>query len=417
MHTLIKCAVSILLATGVLHANPETLDSTVSYHGLLEEYRDKLVEVENQSPFISKKTLLGSGILISPDGYVVTTKALLSGLERVTLRYDRHHLPITAKVVAREEGSDLALLKAHADQAFPYLKIEASQKVKTGDVVFILFRAPELGMRKGIVTSVRSGVIVTDIPALTDTFGALLVDPAGNFLGLVSKQLSSQNRYATALTAKYLAQSAARLIKEDRRVHGFFGMSLGDLSPSQYGLYGTDKGALVTSVDTNMSADRAGLKKGDLIISLNQQRVASRKAFSESLYEAKAEDNVTIGYIRNRLQKTLTMSLPVVDQSILNPHVFVHRGMVVEDISPDIRSLRGLPSYLKGVYVSLVMPGSLSEKRGIRPGDVVIQVGTKSIDDLAAFKANVGKSARERLFIYRDGWNFIRLLVEEEKKK
>ena len=111
------------------------------------------------------------------------------------------------------------------------------------------------------------------------------------------------------------------------------------------------------------------------------------------------------------------MSLPVVDQSILNPHVFVHRGMVVEDISPDIRSLRGLPSYLKGVYVSLVMPGSLSEKRGIRPGDVVIQVGTKSIDDLAAFKANVGKSARERLFIYRDGWNFIRLLVEEEKKK
>ena len=417
MYTFLKtCFICLLCAVG-LQANPEVLDSTVSYHGLLERYQDKLIQVENQSPFISKKSILGSGVLVSPDGYAITTETIISGMERVTLRYSHSHLPVTAKVVAREKSIDLALLKVRVDQALPYLKIGTTHKLRTGDVIFILFRSPELGMRKGIVTSAQKGVVVTDIPALSDTFGALLVDGEGNFLGLVSKELSVQNRYTTAVTAKYLAESSAAMMKQDRTVHGFFGMSVDDLSPSQYGVYGTDKGTLVTSVDTNRSAERAGLKKGDLIVSVNKLRVGGRKAFSESLYEAKAEDNVTIGYIRNRLQKELTMRLPIVDQSVLNPNVFVHRGMVVEDITPDIRSMRGLPPYLKGVYVLLVMPGSLAEKRGIRPGDVIIQLGTKTIDDLASFKEYAGKSARERLFIYRDGWNFIRLLAEEEKKK
>lgn len=407
----------LCLVTVGLNAGSKTGAEPLSYHNLLERYKEKIVQVENQSPFISKETLLGNGIVVSPDGYIVTTDAMLSAMERVTLRLGQNPVPLTAQVVGRNKGADLALLKARPEEALPYLKLEKRTSTKVGDRTFLLFRGPNPGMRHGIVTSSREGIIISDIPVSGDIYGGVMIDVSGRFLGIISKKFSLQNRYATAVSAAHMARSVKALSKAHRTVHGFFGMSLDDLASSQYGIYGTDRGALITSVDSNKTAERAGLKKGDLIVRINGKRVTDREVFSEALYDAKAEDNVTIGYVRNRLHKEVEVRLPLVDQSVLNPNVFVHRGLVVEDISPAIRSMRELPPYLKGVYVTLVMPGSVAEARGLHPGDVIIQVGTKTIGDLSSFKANIGKSSRERLFIYRDGWNIIKLLAEEEKKK
>lgn len=417
MHVVLKTLALLLLSGTAVIANPGLADVPVSYHGLLEQHKGVIVQVENQSPFISRETVLGSGIAISADGYVITSESLVSRMERVTLRYSHDQMPVSAMVVGRDKGIDLALLKVRGDKALPYLKVGPGQTLRVGDRLFFLFRSPQLGMRHGIASSVEGGVIVSDHPLSPDMFGAMVTTDDGKLLGIVSKHLSIKNRYMTLITADYIARSAKALMKEDRTVYGFFGMSLNDLAPSQYGIYGTDRGALITAIEANASAERAGLKKGDLLVSINGSRINGRKAFSESLYEAKAEDNVTIGFVRNRLNKRVTMRLPVVDQSILNPNAFVHRGLVVEAITPAIRSMQGLPPYLKGVYVSLVMPGSLAERRGFRAGDVIIQLGTKTIDGMAAFKEYAGRSARERIFIYRNGWNFIKLLAEEEEKK
>ncbi len=385
-------------------------DTPVSYHGLLERFKSKIMQVENQSPFISDKSVLGSGVLLSADGYLLTSGAVISGQERVTLRGLHNPMPFTAQVVARSSGSDTALVKMDPDEAVEYLKTDKTYRPQIGEMVFILFQAPHLGMRRGIVTSLYNGLVVTDMAPTPDTYGALMVDGKGRLIGIVSKRFSREKGYVTTASAEQIVADAKAMMKEDRTVNGFFGMSVTDLAPSLYGFYGIDRGALITAVDANMSADREGLKKGDLIVSLNGKRIADRKAFSQSLYEAKAEDNVTIGYVRNRLHKTLTMRLPVVDQSVLNPNVYVHKGLIVEELTPAIRTMREFPPYLKGVYVALVMPGTIAEAKGVRPGDVIIQVGTKTIADLAAFKGCVSKSARERIFIYRDGWNFIKLL-------
>jgi S1-C subfamily serine protease len=238
----------------------------------------------------------------------------------------------------------------------------------------------------------------------------LLLNSRGELAGLVSRRDSAQYGSAAAVGAKPFWSVLKRLINEHRVVSSFFGISVDDLTPDLYGLYGTDRGALVTGVDANMSGDTAGLKKGDLIVSLNERFFKNKREFSELMYTFKPDQNLSIGFVRNRVHKSTRMRLSAIDQSLLNPNAFSHKGMVVESLTDAQRQAYGLPEYLKGVFVLLVEPGSPAEENGLRSKDVIIQVNTKTIDDMNTFKASVEKEKKERFFIYRDGWNFIKLL-------
>jgi Do/DeqQ family serine protease len=394
-----------------------------------------------QMPRAPRQRGLGSGVIVTQDGYVLTNNHVIDSADdiRVELNDGRS---FKAKVVGADKPSDLALLKVE-QEGLPTLPLGNSDAVQTGDVVLAVGNPLGIGqtVTMGIISakgrSTGSGdgsyedFLQTDAPINHGNSGGALVNTRGELVGINSQIVSPGDGnigIGFAIPAN-MARHVMDQLKTDGRVRrSQLGVTVQPLTSDMADSLGLKdvNGVIVSSVTPGSSADKAGVKRGDVIKSFNGQPVSDFNALRNRVADATPGSEASVVVVRDGSEKSLTAKLDEAsgsrtarssDNSTSEDHGAL--GIMVAPLSPDMASQAGLERGAKGVMVRDVDPDGRAADAGIQAGDIILEVnrqGVGSVDDL---RSAVRRSAdKPTLLLVRrnagDDWRDIYVTVRPE---
>jgi serine protease Do len=347
---------------------------------------------------------IGSGVIISPDGYIVTNNHVVDGSMdmRVTLN-DRRVL--NAKLVGVDKLTDLAVIKVDA-RDLPSIAWGDSAKLKPGETV-LAFGSPfgyfRNSVTRGIVSAVNrenpyrddarkpGGYIQTDAAINPGNSGGALVNAHGELVGINTFIISNSGSFAGAgfaIPSQLVRATAEQLIKSGVVHHGYLGVSLNDVTPANASFFNlkTATGAIAAQVTPDSPASRAGLKNGDVIDSLNGEKIENGSALQVAVSEIAPGTTIELGVLRNGNPQTLKVQVGEFhkDAEVANDGDAAapqkgKLGLAVAELTPDVRQQLHIPSQVNGVAVESVRPASPAEDAGLTPGDVILEVDRQPV--------------------------------------
>jgi serine protease Do len=359
---------------------------------------------------------LGSGVIVTADGYIVTNNHVVDGADtvRVSMQDGRE---FTAKVIGKDADSDVAVVKIDGS-GLPYVNFGNSDSVEVGDIVLAMGNPFGIGqtVTMGIVGATHRNTaerieqyedfIQTDAAINPGNSGGALVSVKGELIGIntaiVSRGGGNQG-VGFAIPAKTAHNVMDQLVKNGKVSRGRMGVTIQSMNSSiskQFGFRGMN-GALVGDVEAGSPAERAGLKAGDIITEVNGSRVADSadlrvriaglnpgaaaklKVFRDG---ADREVNVTLGSQPGE-ERASNGSGPT---GFDGPKL----GLSVEPASQSGRNRSS------GLVITSVAQGSAAEEAGLRTGDVILEVNRKAVGDPAEFQKIVRGSADEAILLY-----------------
>ncbi len=354
---------------------------------------------------------LGSGVIISPDGYIVTNNHVIDGADEVLIAFDDGR-ELKAKVVGRDPQTDLAVVKVDA-RDLPAVTFADSAKIEVGDRVLAIGNPFGIGetVTTGIVSakSRRAGLgldyedfVQTDAAINPGNSGGALVDIDGRLIGINTAILSRSGGFqgvGLAVPANLVNQVVDGLVRHGKVVRGYLGVGAQDITPTLAETLSLDgrKGALVSDVQPNSPAAKAGIKNGDVIVAVNGEPIEDSNRLTFRVGAIAPGTKVDLGIVREGEEKTLTVTtaerpahasrshrggpapeeLARHDEGVLN-------GVTVDDLRPQNRAQLNLPARLKGALITEVEPDSAAARAGLRPGDVILEINRQPVDSAAA---------------------------------
>jgi serine protease Do len=357
---------------------------------------------------------IGSGIIISPDGYIVTNNHVVDGAMqvRVTLN-DRRILP--AKVIGVDKLNDLAVIKIDAKN-LPSIAWGDSTKLHPGQTV-LAFGSPfgyfQFSVTRGIVSALNRPNPYTDDPRKPGDFiqtdaainpgnsGGPLVDSHGELVGINTFIISGNGSFAGAgfaIPAQIVRTSAEQLIKTGAVHHGYLGITMNDVTPENAGFFNLPDaaGAIVSQVTPDSPAGHAGLKSGDVLRELNGNRIANGGALQVAVSQVTPGTSISIGILRDGKPETVQVkvgefhaSTEVADNSGATPHQGGKLGLAMSNLTPEMRQQLNVPSEVSGAAIQSVRPGSAAEDAGLTPGDLILEVNRHRVDSADKFVSEV----------------------------
>ena len=347
---------------------------------------------------------LGSGVIISDDGYVATNNHVIEDADTVTVTLTDNR-EYRASVVGRDPQTDLALLKIEASE-LPALTFGDSSQVAVGDRVLAIGNPYGLGgtVTTGIVsaTSRRAGLglayedfIQTDAAINPGNSGGALVDLEGRLIGLNTAILSRSGGFqgiGLAVPADLVRHVVNSLAANGEVIRGFLGVTVQGLTPALARSFDLEnsQGALVSEVTPNSPAAAAGLKSGDIITTVGGNPVADSARLSLAIAQTTPGQKVELEILRDGKRQTVTAQVDAQpdskggrgpgglsraapnDEGVLN-------GVAVADL--DVRSRRQfeIPGRIQGALITEVDPTSASARAGLRPGDVILEINRQPV--------------------------------------
>jgi serine protease Do len=352
---------------------------------------------------------IGSGIIISPDGYIVTNNHVIDGAVqiRVTL-HDRRVL--NAKLIGADKLTDLAVIKVDAND-LPSIAWGDSSKLKPGQTV-LAFGSPfgyfQFSVTRGIVSAVDrpnpyrddarkpGGYIQTDAAINPGNSGGALVNAHGELVGINTFIISNSGSFAGAgfaIPSQIVRATAEQLIKTGAVHHGYLGISLQDVTPENASFFNLKEatGAIVAQVTPDSPASRAGLKNGDVIDQLNGQKVINGGALQVAISQDMPGTTIALGVLRNGGAQTLSVKVgefhkdaEMASNGDASPQKG-KLGLAVAELTPDVRQQLHIPSQVQGVAVENVRPASPADDAGLAPGDVILEVNRQPVTSADQF--------------------------------
>ena len=363
---------------------------------------------------------IGSGVILSPDGYIGTTAHVVQGARRIRIRLQGLEKratatssqalgPLDAKLVGLDRQTDLAVLKIDMT-GLPALPLADSDLLKQGQVVFA-FGSP-LGLENSVTMGVVSATarqidpdnpaiyIQTDAPINPGNSGGPLVDVDGHVVGIntfILTQSGGNEGLGFAIPSN-VVRNVYDQIRTEGHVHrGQIGVFLRTITPDlAEGLHlPVNRGVLVEDVVPGTPAEKAGLKPGDVITSAGGKPVDNVREFTQVLYSYRIGQDAKIGVLHDG--KEASLSIPVMERSddpmrfadlVAGPDNLVNRlGVVGVNVTGEVKELLGnnmrIPS---GVLVAARTPTSTLLGEGPQPGDVIHALNGVPIKDLAQLK-------------------------------
>ncbi len=362
---------------------------------------------------------IGSGVIISADGYIVTNNHVVDGAKdiKVTL-HDRRIL--NGKVVGVDKLTDLAVVKVNAHD-LPFISWGDSSKLEPGQTV-LAFGSPfgylQFSVTRGIVSAVNrpdpfakdahrpGGFIQTDAAINPGNSGGPLVDAHGQVVGvnnMIYTNTGSFEGAGFAIPSQIARNVTQQIIAHGHVDHGFVGIAMNDVTPDNAHFFGLkdSSGAIVADVSPDSPASRAGLKQGDVITSLNGQKVTNSGALQVDVSQVAPGDKIALGVLRNGQPTTVNVTVgtynPNGAQVASNEGAGQNNGklgLAVGDLTQDARQQLQVPQSVQGAVVEQVRPASPAEDAGLQPGDVVLQVNRKPTDSASQFVSEVHGSGQ-----------------------
>ncbi len=340
---------------------------------------------------------LGSGVIISSNGYIVTNNHVVDGADTLTVTLsDGREFP--AKVVGRDPLTDIAVVKVDAKD-LPAITFADSSKTEVGDRVLAIgnpFGIGETvtsgivsatGRQVGILADVKGyeNFIQTDAAINPGNSGGALIDIDGRLVGINTAILSHSGGFqgvGLAVPADMVSQVAGNLVEHGKVLRGFLGVNIQRITPEladSFGLKSRD-GALVAEVLPNGPAAKAGVQSGDVITSMNGEKVTDPTKVQLAVADLAPGSKIDLDVLRNgRIEHLTAMASerpgPNKAEAVADSDdTGVLNGVAVGDIDSDTRQRAEIPQGLKGALITNVDPGSAAARAGLQAGDVILEL-------------------------------------------
>ncbi|WP_300361530.1 DegQ family serine endoprotease [Hydrogenimonas sp.] len=368
---------------------------------------------------------LGSGVIVTKDGYIITNNHVVDGADEVHVTLPGSTKEYTAKIVGTDPKTDVAVIKIDAKN-LPAIKMGDSDTLKTGDLVFAIGNPFGVGesVSQGIISALGKdsmginqyeNFIQTDAAINPGNSGGALVDSRGVLIGINSAILTrsgANNGIGFAIPVNMVKRVATQLIEHGKVEYGYLGVSISDLDPKLRKIYKNKEGAVVLNVDPDTPAQKAGLKRGDLIVKVDDKPIKDASDLKNVIGAIPPGKEVKITYERNKKLETVKVKLAKFPDSKISIEGDrgVVGGLTLQNLTPQIRNQLGIPDDIEGVIVSEVKQGSDADKAGFMPGDIIIQIEDTMIKNVGDVEKAMKKySGKKRVYINRRG--MIRILV------
>jgi serine protease Do len=349
----------------------------------------------------------GSGFFVSPDGYIVTNNHVVEGADKITVRTNDDR-ELKATLVGRDPATDLAVVKVQGS-GYPFVSWEDRAKPRVGDWVVAVGNPFNLGgtATAGIVSALArpqisgSGYVdymQIDAPINRGNSGGPSFDLYGRVVGVNSAIFSPSGGSVGIgfdIPADVAAQVTKQLIAHGKVTRGYIGATVQDITPEIADSLGVKarSGALVADVTPDGPSAQAGLKSGDLVLSVDGQPITSASDLTRKVGVAHPGDAIRLQVRRDGHVQELTV------RSGLRPS---ERQLAENDLSPAAPGAKsgslGLmvsPNKGGGLTVEQVSPTSDAAQKGVRPGDVIEQVAGKRVNTAADVHAAVAAAKAE----------------------
>jgi serine protease Do len=375
--------------------------------------------IPNIGPQKKKTHSLGSGVIISQNGYIVTNNHVVEGADEIIVTLIGQDKEYTAKVIGLDPKTDLAVIKIEASK-LNAAKFGNSEKLQEGDLVFAIGNPFGVGgsVTQGIISALnKSGIglnqyenfIQTDASINPGNSGGALVDSRGALIGINSAILSrsgGNNGIGFAIPSKMVANIAVSLIEDGRIDRGYIGVSISDLTSELKEVYKSEGGAFILNVEKNSPASRAGLKLGDLVVEIDGKTIKNANDLKTIVGNKTPGKTIKIKYERDSKIISANIVLANMDQS-LNPATKMAyiQGLNLEELTDQVRARYQIPSHIKGVFVSGVKTGSHANKLGFMPGDIIVQVDQTSIENFDDVEKALEGKKKKIVFVNRNGYH------------
>ncbi|MBX9760021.1 MAG: Do family serine endopeptidase [Beijerinckiaceae bacterium] len=356
----------------------------------------------------------GSGFIISADGYVVTNNHVVQNASDVTLGLDDGRT-VRAKVIGTDEKTDLALLKIEEQGNYPFTDWEDGVP-RIGDWVLAVGNPFGLGgtVTAGIISARGRDIgagpyddfLQIDAPVNRGNSGGPTFDLHGRVVGVNTAIYSPSGGsvgIGFAIPASVARDVIAQLRENGSVSRGYIGVQIQAITPEiadSLGLRGNN-GALIAETQTNTPAAKAGLRSGDVIVSVDGARVDNPRELSRRIAALGPKRQTQIGYVRDGREQTVSVQLEALPERTADARGGANRNGQQQDADGQRLGLRLTPGS-EGVEVAEVEPGSPAARNGLREGDVILDVAGKSVKrpaDVANAVREARSSARKSILM------------------
>ncbi len=365
---------------------------------------------------------MGSGVIVSADGYVLTNHHVIEDAEKVkVILSDERELD--AKIVGTDAKTDIAVLKIEAGD-LPVLQLGNSDSIEVGDIVLAIGNPFGLGqtVTMGIVgaTGRQFGImarqqgyedfIQTDAAINPGNSGGALVNANGDLVGINTAILSrsgGNQGVGFAVPINLAHHVMTQLMEKGRVVRGYMGVGITDISAALAEKLGApdSRGSVVSSVEPDGPADKAGFQEYDVIRQVNGQDVRDTRDLRLKVANTPPGEKVEVAVLRDGKLQNLTITLgefpsdEVVVAEAEGGSKSALEGVSVEELTPALRQRLRLGNEVSGVVVSQVRQGSRAAEAGLQPGHVIQEVERKPVSSVAEFRQAVRSAGGEALLL------------------
>ena len=382
----------------------------------------------DQMPRRENMTGLGSGFIISEDGYVVTNDHVISRADQITVIFNNGVDEVPAELVGTDPKTDIAVLKIDPD----IIEIQPvnwgdSEISRVGDIVLAIGNPLGLGgtVTSGIISSINRDIgggpyvdfIQTDAPINRGNSGGPLFNLDGKVIG-INSMIISQTGGSVGLGFSIPSSTAKLIVNQiisfGQAKRGWLGVQIQDLTPefSESLGYDSTDGAFVASVQPDSPASKSNIQAGDIIMEFNGKKISSFKDLPKVVAETPVDSEVIVNVWRNGGLIEVTVKIDELNEGRKIPAV--SKGTYIKELDITLRELDdesiqslGLDPETTGVLVKEVGEKNMN----LLPNDIIIQVSSEKIQDLVSFEKMISDSVnlqRDKLLlrVIRDGSEF-----------
>lgn len=378
---------------------------------------------------------MGSGVVISPEGYIVTNNHVIEGAVDIHVTtHDRRVLK--AKLIGADPLTDLAVLKVN-DTNMASVPWGDSTQVRPGQLV-LAFGNPygfRFTVTRGIVSAVNrpnldtnrskpGEFIQTDAAINPGNSGGPLVDARGEVVGINTFLVSPSGTFSGmgfAIPSQIVKPTVDELIRTGKVEHARIGIGISDVTPENAKFFGdsTAMGAVVTQVEPDSPGAKAGLQVGDVITQMNGQKVNDSGELQVLVSQQKPGTKINLTVLRNGKTETTPVTLEALKASgerNANSDQGGNKmrwGLGLGELTPDVREQLQLPSNVHGVLIEQVRPGSSADNAGLQQGDVILEVNRHKVQSPADVQQELSKVPQGQdalLLVSSNGGNSFRVL-------
>ena len=383
---------------------------------------------------------MGSGVVISPDGYIVTNNHVVDGAVDIRVTTSNRRV-LKAKLIGTDPLTDLAVLKVNATDlaSAPW---GDSKEVRPGQTV-LAFGNPygfRFTVTRGIVSAVNranpdstdpskpGAFIQTDAAINPGNSGGPLVDARGEVVGINTFLVSPSGTFSGmgfAIPSQIVRPTVETLIRDGKVSHGHIGIGIADVTPENAKFFdNSTTGGVVTQVEPDSPGAKAGVQIGDVITEIDGQKVTDASELQVMVGQKQPGSKITLKVLREGKSMTIPVTLEELgnrqaegSDASANGERKMHWGIGLGNLTPELREQLQAPHEIHGAVIEQVQPGSSADNAGLQQGDIILEVNrhkVQSASDVQQALSSVAKGQDALLLVWSNGGNTFRVLHSPE---